>query len=163
MPVFDNLNSLNAYISNVTTKYIAEESMKISKDLLNKAIDETVYKDTSPNSFYENTFGLRNNAMSFETKYGSGTSGILRNIDTIIIPDGRYESYYLANGMGNLDNSLYIIEWLNNGHKGYYKNVSINYGGKMFYELAYENLFKASFYKRSISNMLKTKGYVLTR
>jgi len=161
MPTFKNFDNLCGYVVNVTTKNIAEVVSDVSEKLLNKAVDETVYKDISPNSFYENTFGLRNNAMAFETKYGGGKIGIIREINTIVTPDGKYPSDYLDNG--NLDNSLYIVEWLNSGHKGQYKRMQIDYKGKMFYELAYNNLTKSSFLKRTVSDMLRTKGYKLKK
>ena len=155
MPIFNSIRELNLYVNNVTLPEIAEIASDDVEFLLNETIDETVYSDINliDNEYYQHTFGLRDSAKSEVKKVKNEHEAIV-----YVDPKEKYPSYYT----GSLDNSGNIIGWLNDGHKGFYKNSEIDYKGRNFIERTFMKMFKGGRTKKVIQNELRSQGYVIS-
>ena len=159
MPVFSTLSEIDDYIVNVTLEEMATPTKIATEEKLNYRVEENLYRDVVINDdFYINTFSLLNSAESYAERYGTGiiNTGLL--VSTWVKPYAEYNSFY--GGQSQKDN---IVDYLNNGHKGFYKSLTIDYEGKHFFEDATKDLSKGSFLKKTVSDYLKALGYVIGR
>lgn len=159
MPIFDTINNLQFYVQNVTIPQIADIVETETKDELNKQVEDKLYKNAFiDDDFYQHSFGLRNSAMAEMMEIGNNRVGKGIFIDIYLDPKSNYYSYY-----GNQNVTDKIVDFLNDGHRGYYKSRSIEYKGRGFFESTYQNLVKGNKLKNRISQRLKQLGYQLSR
>jgi len=163
MPTFTTISQLTSYVKEVTIKRDIIPVVKIvSQEKLNERVESELYDNVALNGdseFYDNTFGLRNNAISKVNEYGNGISNDSNMVSTYVDPDGKYPSHY----KGNEDNSKNIVKWLNDGHKGYYKGYTINDEGRNFIDKAQKDLTTGGELKKRITAKLKRLGYIMSR
>ena len=160
MPVFKTIPSMDAYILGVTIRKEIIPIVKIvTEEKLNDRVESEIYDNVAlggNDDFYSNTFGLRKSAESII--HGSGIVNDGSIVETRLKPKGKYEAYY-----GNEDVTDDIVELLNNGHKGFYKNLSINDKGRHFIQEAQKDLTRGGELKKRVSNALKKIGYKISR
>lgn len=154
MPTFDTINQLSNYVKKTTVREVAEKTGEVGEDKINERVEQNLYSKIDGGDFYENTFGLRNNAYSVIKEKGFGQY----ESDTMIRPEGEYPSD--PGGVSQKDN---IVGWIEDGHKGFYKNKAINYEGRDIFEGANKDMTKGGFLKKTIGNYLKSIGYVISR
>ena len=162
MPTFDTLSQLTNYVKKTTLREVAGKVSEIGEKVVNDRVEQNLYARVSSGDFYENTFGLRNASESFITNRNDnmgGKSGLETNI--FINPVGDYPAD--TGGYDGQSQSEFIVSWLENGHKGFYKNVAINYEGRDIFKDSHKDLIKGGFLKKSISDYLKSIGYVISR
>jgi len=159
MPVFGTIDSLQHYIVNVTLPEIIVPVQSATEEKLNYRVEENLYRNAPlNNNFYINTFGLFNSAESYAERFGSGVVNTGMLISTFLNPKGEYPAYY--GGASQKDN---IVEYLDQGHTGFFKGVAIDYEGKEFFKDATKDLLKGGFLKRAVSDYLKGLGYIISR
>lgn len=162
MPVFGTLHQLDTYVKKVTIgRQIVPLVKNISEEKLNDRIESEIYDEIvngGDDSFYQNTYGLRNSATSTEEQYGNGIYNDGISIETKPKPKSNYVSYYGGKSVKDK-----IVGWLNNGHAGFYKSKAVSVKGKKFIEKAQQDLVTGSELKKRVSNSLKLKGYIITR
>ena len=156
MPIFNSIELLESYVKTVTLPEIAEIASKDIEFLLNETIEETVYSNINliDSEYYAHTFGLRDSADSIVYKKGSEAEA-----EVYVKPKSMYSSYY----DGSMDNRGHIVGWLNDGHKGFYKNSEVDYEGRNFIERTFKKMFAGSRVKKTVQNQLKLMGYVVSR
>jgi len=162
MPTFDTIDEVKLFVKMVTIPEITEVVSELGKETLNKAVDDTVYKEPSVDwgKSYDNTFGLRGNAGSQVSTYGK--AGVASRVHLFVEPKGKYPSFYL--NKGSLDNSKFIVGWLNERDEGgYYKGNEVQPPNHKFIEKTALNLIKGNFLKKTVQEKLKTLGYVISR
>lgn len=159
MPIFDTITNLQLYVENVTIPQISDIVETEVKEELNKQVEEKVYKNAFVNDeFYQHTFGLKDSAESERMKIGNSRIGKGIYIDIYLNPKSSYYSYY-----GNVNITNKIVDFLDSGHKGYYKSRAINFKGRGFFESTYQNLMKGGKLKKTVINRLKQLGYQISR
>ena len=154
MPTFETREQLSNYVTNVTLPEMEEYLREFSQEELVQALRDNVYNGNQGS--YDNTYSLLSavDSKSLESKSGLKTD---IEITTLIDPklmDYDYGSYYEN---GKEDNRENIVDWLNNGHGGFYKGYSINYTGRQFIEKAQKIINKTG--KSRLSKYLKMIGY----
>lgn len=159
MPIFESLSDVFDYVRKETMVEIADEGSKVSEEKLNARVEQNLYaKVNTSDDFYQNTYGLRNSAMSHQTRYGNGVENNGLLVDVFLEPKGNYQSYY--GGQSQIDN---IVEFIDQGHGGYYKGVKIDYEGRNIFDDTMKDLKKGGSLKKTIQEKLKRLGYVITR
>jgi len=163
VPIFNKISNLVGYIEIVTIPEIANVIETEGKEELNKQVEEKLYKDAfvGNSDFYTHTFGIRNSAMAEMMKVGNSRVGKGILIDIYINPKSSYYSFYPTDSKENVTDK--IVNWLDGGHSGRYKNFNIDYKGRGFFESTYKNLAKGGKLKKAIIRNLKRFGYVIGR
>ena len=159
MPTFDTLSQLTNYVKKTTLREVAGKSGEIGEKVVNDRVEQNLYARVSSGDFYENTFGLRNASESYITNRNDnmgGKSGLETNI--FINPAGDYPSYY-----GGQSQAQFIVNYLESGHRGFFKGVPIDFEGRDIFKDSHKDLIKGGFLKKSISDYLKSIGYVISR
>ena len=156
MPIFNSIELLDLYIKEVVLPEIASIAADDVEFLLNETVEETVYSNINlvDTEYYQHTFGLRDSAK-ISMSYDNGEYGA----DVYVAPKSEYPSYY----SGNENNKDNIVGWLNDGHKGFYKNSEVDYQGRSFIERTFKKMFAGSRVKKTVQNALKLRGYVISR
>ena len=156
MPIFNSIRELDLYLNQVTLPEIAEIVAEDVEFLLNETIEETVYSNINlvDTEYYQHTFGLRDSADSIVYRKGNEAEA-----EVYVKPKAMYSSYY----DGSMDNRGHIVGWLNDGHKGFYKNSEVDYQGRNFIERTFKKMFAGSRVKKTVQNALKLRGYVISR
>lgn len=159
MPTFDTLDQCFRYINAVTLLEVAETVEDFGVEALNKTIQTEVYRytDRFSDGIYEHTYGLMNQAESNLLIYDEKKTP--KTVELSIDPKGDYPSFY----KGNTDNSEFIVDWISNGHRGYYSGKAVNYKGKNLFEKTAQRLLKGGLLKQAVTNRLKILGYVISR
>lgn len=162
MPVFETITQLDNYVKEVTIKKEIIPVVKIvNEEKLNARVESEIYDNVAlngDNDFYENTFGLRDASLSSVTPFGNGVFFDGNLVETFLNPNSKYTAYY-----GGQDVTNEIVDWLNNGHRGFYKGLTINDKGRKFIEKAQADLTKGSELKKRVTESLKRLGYVISR
>jgi len=158
MPIFGTTDEIDAYILGVTTNEVVEAVIDFGKPILNQTVNHEVYRyaGNHVNDHYEHTFGLMDSAETQVSTYGK--ANVSKRVHFWLKPKGKYPSEY----GGSTDNSDKIVDWMNNGHKGFYYK-DIDFKGLNFFEIAAQKLIKGSFLKNAVQNRLKFLGYVISR
>ena len=162
MPTFDLVSQVINYAKKTTLPEVAGKVGEIGEKVVNDRVEQNLYARVSSGDFYENTFGLRNNSESFITSRNDnmgGKSGL--ETDISINPVGDYPAD--TGGYDGQSQAEFIVSWIENGHKGFYKGIPIRYEGRNIFKDAQKDLIKGGFLKKSISDYLKSIGYVISR
>lgn len=159
MPIFDTLDQITVYVNSVTALEVAEAIEDFGVEALNKVVWEEVYKDTDrfADQPYEHTYGLKDKAVSDLEIYSNKQTP--KTVAISLKTDEKYPSFYT----GNADNSNNIVNWLENGHKGYYLGQKIGYSGRKIFEKTAIRLLKGGFLKDRVTNRLRFLGYDISR
>ncbi len=158
MPIFETLSETFKYVREVTMVEIADEGGDIAEEKLNARVEQNLYANVNSSDFYENTFGLRNTAMSQQVRYGNGVENNGLLVDIFLDPKSNYPSYY-----GGQNQSEMIVQFLDQGHGGFYKGIKIDYEGRNIFNDTMKDLKKGGSLKSGIQDKLKKLGYVITR
>jgi hypothetical protein len=154
MPIFENLSSLLHYVGTVTIDEMAIEVQRGNEEELLSQLRDNVY-NTPSDGQYERTFGLLD-AVTTNTVFIGGGKDRTIELETYIEPSQLphdYESMYT----GNADNREHIVNWLENGHGGYYMNRAISYKPRKFLSKSRKKINNET--KKRIIKRLKAKGY----
>ena len=156
MPIFNSIRELDLYLNQITLPEIAEIVAEDVEFLLNETIEETVYSNINlvDTEYYQHTFGLRDSAKSVVARNKDQHEAVV-----YVAPKEEYPSYY----SGSDNNKKNIVGWLNDGHKGFYKNSEVDYQGRNFIERTFKKMFAGSRVKKTVQNALKLRGYVISR
>lgn len=159
MPIFDTLDQITVYVNSVTALEVAEAIEDFGVEALNKTVWEEVYKDTDRfgDQPYEHTYGLKDKANGDLEIYSNKQTP--KTVALFLKTDEKYPSFYT----GNADNSENIVNWLDNGHKGYYLGQKIGYSGRNIFEKTARRLLKGGFLKDRVTNRLRFLGYDISR
>jgi len=160
MPVFETLSELYGYTKNVTMKEVATITSIVAKEKVNERIENDLYGDmfNGQNSLYDHTFGLRDAAMVEKSSYGNGVYENGTSINVYINPKNDYFSD--SNGENVTE---HIVNFLDGGHKGFFKGRAIDYKGKQFFVNAKKDLTKGSELKSRMKDYMRRLGYVISR
>lgn len=163
MPLFETLDEIEVYVKGTTIPEISKIVKIVGKEVLNERVEKEVYDNVALNTgftedFYENTFGLREASEASETNYVDVMEGSGLLIDIYLNPKSKYTAFY-----GGQDVTDKIVQFLDMGHKGYYKNLTIDYEGRHFFDKAFNDLTKGGKLKKRITEYLKKMGYVISR
>lgn len=153
--LFESFESLISYAQEVSLKEIAKEMRPALRDELRDAIDKTVYKNPPSGSNYSRTYAMRKSADTEIIKENDGY-----DIKVFNNPDKMDYDYHSAYSSGNLDNRNNIVEWLNNGHGGFFQRP-VNYKATNFLLLSYAriNAKSSALFRKSA----KKSGYKMGR